>query len=227
MKILALSGWGQPHDALADIVPDATHFDYADYKSIDDALAGIAQEAEKHDAVIGWSLGGQLAVRAIAGGLMNPKKLVLIGVPFQFVRTADVKIGMPRDQFDKFRYNYDKNAEKTLKKAWELIVLGDKDQEYIKNRLEKYDKATVMEKNWLHWLNMLDGFSCNGLDFSNFPPSLLLHGMQDAVVNHSQSLEFSKIIPQTKFISFPDAGHAPHWHDTESVKLHIKEYLNV
>ncbi len=32
MKILTLSGLGQPHDTLSDIAPkDATHFDYADY----------------------------------------------------------------------------------------------------------------------------------------------------------------------------------------------------
>ncbi len=227
MKILALSGWGQPHDALADIVPDATHFDYADYNSIDSALAGIAEEAKTHEAIIGWSLGGQLAVRAIAAGLMQPKKLVLIGVPFQFVRNDNLKMGMPRDQFDKFRDNYAKNAPRTLKKAWDLIVLGDKNLEYVKNRLENYNNAVVMEKNWLHWLDMLDGFSCNELDFANFPPSLLLHGEQDVVVSHSQSVEFTKIIPQTKFISFSDAGHAPHLHDTQSVKSHIEEYLNV
>jgi pimeloyl-[acyl-carrier protein] methyl ester esterase len=227
MKILALSGWGQPHDALADIAPDATHFDYANYTAIDAALAGIVQEAKRHDAIIGWSLGGQLAVRAIATGLMNPEKLILIGVPFQFVRSNGARIGMPRDQFDKFRDNYAKNAQKTLKKAWELIILGDNNPEYVKNRLEKYDKASVMDKNWLGWLDMLDGFSCNELDFSNFPSSLLLHGEKDSVVNHSQSLEFSRVIPQVKLISFSGAGHAPHLHDTETVKRHIEEFLHV
>ena len=227
MKILALSGWGQPHNTLADIAPDATHFDYADYTTTNEALAGIAQEGKRHDAIVGWSLGGQLAVRAIAGGLIQPKKLILIGVPFQFVRSDHSKIGMPRDQFDKFRDNYAKNAQRTLKKAWELIIMGDNNPEYVKNRLEKYDKAAVMEKNWLDWLDMLDGFSCNELDFSNFPSSLLLYGEQDYVVDHSQSAEFSRVIPEAKFISFSGAGHAPHWHDTEAVKRHIEEFLHV
>lgn len=227
MRILALSGWGQPHDALADIAPDATHFDYADYTTIDDALAGIAQEAKGHDAIIGWSLGGQLAVRAVAAGLMKPEKLILIAVPFQFVRNDNSRIGMPRDQFDKFRDNYAKNPQRTLKKAWDLIIMGDNNQEYVKNRLEKYDKTSVMDKNWLGWLDMLDGFSCFELDFRNFPPGLLLHGKQDAVVNHMQAIEFSKAIPQAEMISFSGAGHALHWHDTEMVKHHIEEFLHV
>jgi pimeloyl-[acyl-carrier protein] methyl ester esterase len=227
MKILALSGWGQPHDTLADIVPNATHFDYADYKTIDEALVGIAKEANSHDAVIGWSLGGQLAVRAVAKGLMQPKKLVLIGVPFQFVHSDEIKIGMPRDKFQKFRDNYEKNAVRTLAKAWELIILNDKNPEHVRARLEQYNRASMMEKNWLHWLDMLDGFSCKDIDFSKFPPSLLVHGVQDAVVEHTQAHEFAKLIPQTKHIIIPDAGHAPHWHDTHAVKCHIEEYLHV
>lgn len=227
MKILALSGWGQPHDTLSDVVSNATHFDYADYKTIDEALAAIAKEAKSHDAVIGWSLGGQLAVRAIASGLMNPKKLVLIGAPFQFVHSGDAKIGMPRDKFQKFRDNYERNAARTLAKAWELIVLNDKNPDYVRAQFEKYNQSSMLEKNWLHWLDMLDGFTCKNLDFSQFPPSLLLHGAQDAVVEHSQAHEFVKLIPQAKHIIFEDAGHAPHWHDTQAVKNHIEEYLNV
>lgn len=228
MKILALSGWGQPHDTLADIVPaDAMHFDYTAYKTIEDALAAIAKAAENHDAVIGWSLGGQLAVRAISAGLMLPKKLVLIGVPFQFVHSQEEKIGMPRDKFQKFRDNYAKNAPRTLAKAWELIVLGDKNPEYVRAQFEKYNQAEMLEKNWLHWLDMLDGFSCKELDFSQFPASLLLHGAQDAVVDYSHAQEFAKLIPQAKHIIIHDAGHAPHWHDTGAVKGYIEEFLYV
>jgi pimeloyl-ACP methyl ester carboxylesterase len=228
MKILTLSGWGQPHDTLADIVPeDATHFDYTGYKTIEDALAGIAKAAENHDAIIGWSLGGQLVVRAISAGLMQPKKLVLIGVPFQFVHSPEIKIGMPRDKFQKFRDNYKKNAGRTLAKAWELIVLNDKNPEYVRAQFEKYNQASMLEKNWLHWLDMLDDFTCKDLNFTRFPPSLLLHGVQDAVVDHSHSHEFAKLIPQVKHIVLEDAGHAPHWHDTGAVKRYIEEFLYV
>ena len=228
MKILALSGWGQPHDTLFDIAPEnTTHFDYTDYTTIESALMAIAQQAKNHDAVIGWSLGGQLAVRAVASGLMLPKKLVLIGVPFQFVHSDKIKIGMPRDKFQKFRDNYAKNAQHTLAKAWELIVLNDKNSDYVRAQFTKYNQNVMLEKNWLHWLDMLDGFSCGELDFSQFPPSLLLHGVQDAVVEHTQAHEFAKVIPQAKHIIMENAGHAPHWHDTQFVKRHIEEFLHV
>lgn len=228
MKILTLSGWGQQHGTLADIVPkDAAHFDYADYTDIERALHGIADAARGCDVVVGWSLGGQLAVRAVAAGLMRPNKLVLIGVPFQFVHSDKHKIGMPRDTFSKFRNNYEKNPARTLSKAWDLIVLNDKNHEQVMVQLEKYDKAKMLKKDWLRWLDMLDGFSCRELDFSGFPPSLILQGAQDAVVGHTQAHEFAKMIPQAKHIILPDAGHAPHWHDPHLVRQHIEEYLRV
>ena len=231
MRILTLSGWGQPHNALADIVvdtvPEATHFDYSHYANIEDALTGIAAVAKNKDAVIGWSLGGQLAVRAISAGLMRPEKLVLISVPFQFVRSEAIKLGMPRDVFQKFRDNYEKNASRTLEKAWELIAIGDKNHDHIRAQLAKHTPEDILAKNWLRWLDMLDGFSCSDLDYSKFPSSLLIHGAQDAVVNYSQIHEFSKSIPHNKHIILPDAGHAPHWHDNRAIKQYVDEYLNV
>ena len=226
LKILTLSGWGQPHNALSVIAPNATYFDYSHFETVENALFSLAEKAKKHDVVIGWSLGGQLAVRAISAGLILPSKLVLIGVPFQFVKNTDLEIGMPVEQFQKFRDNYAKNSARTLAKAWELVAVGDKNIDKIKTHLQNYNQAEMLKKNWLHWLDMLDGFSCKDLDFSKFPPSLLLHGENDAVVLHDQCFEFSKKIQHAKQISIANAGHAPHWHDNQLIIKHIQEYLD-
>ena len=65
MRTLCLSGWGQPADALASIAPDATHLGYTHHDNVADVLSAIAKEAARYDRIIGWSLGGQLAVRAV------------------------------------------------------------------------------------------------------------------------------------------------------------------
>ncbi len=228
MKTLTLSGWGQQSGTLAGVVGGtATHFDYSGYKNIDEALSAIAKATDGHEVVVGWSLGGQLAVRAISKGLMLPEKLVLIAVPFQFVHSEAHKIGMPRDTFQKFRDNYKNNAARTLSKAWELVILNDKNHEQVRSQLEKYNKQRILEKDWLHWLQMLDGFSCSELDFNNFPQTLIIHGAQDAVVDHSQAQEFIKVIAQAQHIILPEAGHAPHWHDAGFVRKQIGDFLRV
>ncbi len=227
MKILTLSGWGQPHDALSGILPDAVHFDYTGYPTIDDALKEIAGKAQGYDAIAGWSLGGQLAARAIANGLMKTAKLVLIAVPFQFVQTSNSKTGMPRDKFDKFRDNYKHNPARTLAKAWELIAINDTNADIVRICMAKNSQQDMLAKDWLRWLDMLDGFSFENIDMGLMPPTLLIHGTQDAVVDFEQSHEFTKAIPQARHIAIQGAGHAPHFHDEKSVQNYIRKFLNV
>lgn len=216
MNILALSGWGQPYHALEHIAPEADHVDYT-----------ASEIMSEHDAIIGWSLGGQLAVRAIAAGRAKPKKLVLIAAPFQFVATPEKKLGMPRDQFDKFRDNYAKNPARTLTKAWELIAKNDSKAEHIRTRSGAYDITQEQQRPWLEWLDNLNAFSCDVLDFSDFPPTLLIHGAGDVVVSAEQSHAFAKAIPQAKQFILPESGHAPHWHDEALVRRAIEEFLHV
>jgi len=227
MKIITLSGWGQPHDALSAIFPDATHFDYTGYQTIESALEAIANVAQDYDAVIGWSLGGQLATRSIVKEFIKPRKLVLIAVPFQFVQTEESKIGMPRDKFTRFRDNYEKNPARTLAKAWELTIMNDMKHDIVRTQLERNSQQIELKKNWLHWLDMLDGFSFKNIDLSRLPSPLLIHGTNDAVVDFSQSHEFIRSIPQVKHIVVEGAGHAPHLHDASLIQNHIREYLNV
>jgi len=225
MRVVTLSGWGQPHDALAAIAPEAYHIDYAKHDNVQNALAEIAEH--KSDIVIGWSLGGQLAVRAMAARAFTPSKLVLIATPFQFVTMPDKPLGMGRDTYRKFRNNYAKTPERTLNKAWELIYHGDKNADRVRAHLEKNDKKLALEKNWLFWLDALDGYSLHGEDLNYLPPTLLLHGDKDAVVAMEQSDLFARAIPQAKTVIFAGAGHAPHWHDTELVRRHIRDFANV
>ncbi len=226
MKVITLSGWGQPHDALAAIAPGAAHIDYAHYQSVETALAHIAGQAKGHELVIGWSLGGQLLVRAVAAGMFRPKKLVLIATPYQFVATHKNRLGMKRDLYDKFRDNVSRNPERAMRKAWELIHKGDTNDLYVRAQLERQDKKKLLEKNWLHWLDLLDGFGFDEARLAGFPPTLLIHGDRDVVVAPEQSRHFADAISQAKLAIIEGAGHAPHWHDTAAVKALIREHAD-
>lgn len=225
MRIACVSGWGQPADALAAIAPSATHVTYADQPSVTSALQAIATQARGHELLIGWSLGGQLALRAIATGLLRPKRLVLIATPFQFVQSASLPIGMPIDLFAKFKHNYAKNPQNTLKKAWELIALNDSNAQNVLNHLAKQDRDAVFAQNWGQWLQILENFSCKTLDTNDIPAPLLIHGDHDHVVYPNQAAQFKKLLPKARLEILPSCGHAPHWHNPEQVKTLIDNYV--
>lgn len=226
MRILALSGWGQPHDVLSAVVPAATHVDYVHLESAEAALAKIGKVGQACDAAIGWSLGGQLLVRAIAEGLIKPKRLVLIATPFQFVATKESPLGMPADTFAQFRENYANDPERTLRKAWELIAYGDEREHKVRAAMDRQDVQKVLSRNWLRWLDLLQ-FSCEALSFKKFPPTLLVHGEKDAVVWPNQAERFAAAIPKAKLELWEGCGHAPHWHDTDALKALVKGHMDV
>lgn len=217
MRILALSGWGQPHDVLKDVVPEATHLDYA-HHTLPQALEHIAQAAKNHDAVIGWSLGGQLAVRAIASGMMRPKRLVLLGVPFTFDKEQKLT-------YETFRANYEKNPARTLHKGWELIAYGDTRADTVREHMARHDKQKMLNKNWLAWLDRLMHFDAGTFSLKDFPPTLLVHGDVDAVIHVAHAQRFTEALPQSRLAIWPGCGHAPHWHNPEGLKKLIGEHL--
>ncbi len=225
MKTLALSGWGQPHDALAAILPDATHLDYAHHESAEAAIKAIVAAGKSHAHIVGWSLGGQLAARAVSQGLLRPEKLTLIGVPFQFVANEKLKIGMPRDVYKTFCDNYVSHPERTLRKAWELIAYGDEKEPHVRARLAEQNREKELERGWQRWLQQLDNFNCEGLIWENFPPTLLIHGDKDAVVWHEQAQHFGKYMPQSRLETLRGCGHAPHWHDTRKIRELIERHV--
>lgn len=227
MRAACLSGWGQSPAALSHLWPGATSIDYAALPGEAEALARIEAQARGCELLIGWSLGGQLLVRAVAERRLSPRALVLIATPYQFVAQPGLTLGMPREVYRKFCDNFGRYPQKTLKKAWELIHLDDKNGENVRLQLEKQDKDAILAQNWHEWLQYLDRFTCKTLSMTRFPPTLIVHGTQDHVVRYEQSGHFHAAIPQARLLTLEDCGHAPHWHDADALRAAIGAILDV
>lgn len=219
-KILTISGWGQPHDALAEAVPQADHFHYHAYTTVDDCLQDLGKQAANADVVVGWSLGGQLALRAVAGGYMRPKRLVLLAVPFQFIAKEEYPLGMPRIVYDQFRQNFAANPDRTLDKSYALIAKNDLQEDYVSARLKEL-RDKVKHDHWLRWFDWLQSVDCRGLNFKDFPPTTLVHGDRDVIVEPAHSARFAGLIPHARLDIWHGCGHAPHIHDPERLQRHL------
>lgn len=222
MRTVTLSGWGQPHDALLSVAPDAVAVDYAHAANIDEVFRMLAPYADS-ERVIGWSLGGQLAVRAIVAGIFKPKQLVLIAAPYRFVGEG----GMAPDEYEKFERNYSANPSRTLDKAWELVHYNDTRSGYIREHMQQFDKQSVLARNWLRWLRLLAGFKADELSFGMIPNALIVHGTEDVVVDVKQSELWKAYIPNPRRVLWQGCGHAPHFHDAEKLRALIEEHAHV
>lgn len=199
--VLCLAGWQQKHDALANLVPDAIHFNYALYHDMEKMFSALPART---DMAIGWSLGGQLLVRAMMAGYIRPKKLILAGTAFQLIADDYFVYGTKKEDFTILKADYIADAEKFLHYFNMLIAYGDKNAASIRKTL---NKDIMIEKNGLFWLEELEKTSFRGNDFSGFPPTLILHGEKDRVVHPANARKFAEQIPNSTLCLLPEYGH--------------------
>ena len=225
MKTIAFSGWTRPPALMNMLGEDIVAVDYAPHRSLPDFFGELAARHADADHVIGWSLGGQLAVRAIALGVLRPKRLTLISAPYQFVACDAFLHGMAPPVYAMFRESYLRNTPKTVGKFAALIAKGDRHMHRVLQQLAGHHRADDTDR-WLWWLEDLAAFSCRALALDHFPPTLLIHGREDAIVPPMQSEAFAAALPAAALHLLEGCGHAPHLHDSETIRNLIAGHLS-
>ena len=226
-KILCLTGWGQKFDSLEFIFNDSnfdpffvSSINYTKFGAVDDFFEAI--KLENPQIVIGWSLGGQLAIRAIEKKILNPELLFLIAPPFQMMKNDKIQAGMSQKTFLEFYSNFVKSPDKTLKQFAILSAMNDKNAKEIAKTLDISDDNFEQLKFWLEELNR---FSCFDVDFSNMPKTIFFQGAGDMIVHESQAQYFKQRIKDFTLEIFNNCGHAPHLNDAPRVRKIILERL--
>lgn len=218
MSTLLLSGWAQPADALAHLAKDAVLFDYSDYADVESAIAALA--SIPHRQVIAWSLGGQLALRALAAGAIAPGHLTLIAAPIQFVSDDAALPGMGEETYRLFRDSYASDAARTMARFHGLIAKGERDMRRVMGLL-RHHPQTENTARWLPWLEGLARYKHTPTDLANPPPTLIIHGMHDQIVPYAQSERLAASMKGAALSLWPEVGHAPHLHDAARLRAEI------
>ena len=219
-NVITFSGWGQKYNALDNIAPNARHINYNCHDDIDNLCDSI--DGSNCDILIGWSLGGQLALRAVENGTIKTSLIVLLSTPFQFVKANDFNCGIDANDYYNFKKQFISNPEKTLQKFSFLIANGDKNAKKIVIELQN-NKDIIDASNWLYWLNELKSFSCKTMNYSNMPKTLAIIGSSDQIINTNQIDLFKPLIKNYTTNIFNNCGHAPHLHNCAKVIQLIKD----
>ena len=216
-KITIISGFGQEPQTFKNVFnnKDVIALDYLQNKNFEDLLTSDLT-AYNNEIVIGWSLGGQVAIRLIEKQILKPKLLILIATPFQFVEDDKNEVGMPLELFNQFQYVLNDKPKHALGYLEHLTSLGDKNPEdVLKNMI-----AIENTDNLNSWLKELKDFNCFNVDFKNFPKTIYICGDGDAVVNSKQYEYFNERLGDFKMQMIFSCGHAPHF-------SHKNEFLNI
>lgn len=224
-KALCLSGWGQKFDSLEPVFSESffsSSFEYSSLNAVEEFFEEIKSQKLNPEILVGWSLGGQLAIRLIEKKILQPKLLILLAPPFQMVKDSRIQAGMAKPTFDEFYRNFSSAPSKTLKQFAILTAMNDRNATEISRSLD------INEKNFEQlkfWLGELERFSCFDVDFSNLPRTIYFHGAGDMIVHSSQAEYFRQRIKNLRLEIFKNCGHAPHLSDPEKLRKIIYEEL--
>jgi len=224
-KILCLSGWGQKFDSLEQVFSESffvSSFDYLSLSGVEEFFTKIKSQKLNPDILVGWSLGGQLAIRLIERKILQPKLLILLAPPFQMVKDSRIQAGMSKATFEEFYQNFSAAPTQALKQFAILAAMNDQNAREIARSLDVGEKNFEQMKNWL---KELEKFSCFNVDFKNMPRTLYFHGAGDMIVHSSQAEYFRERIKNLRLEIFKNCGHAPHLRDPERLKQIIHEEI--
>jgi len=212
MSIVFITGWAQAPEFLTKCTKCVDPITYGNWQEMQDVLQKIGE----CELLIGWSLGGQIALRGIQEGVIKAKKLVLISAPYQFKVT---------DGYKESRALFDSKPDEMLKGFFQFVSYGDSEQKKILREKQVYRYQEKLKQNYLYWLDQLEAFNGKDIAVQNIPSTLLIYGDKDAIAPEEDGRKFVQTLPDATIIVYEGCAHAPHWHDTARVEKDIREFL--
>ena len=153
-NIFCFSGWAQHYQGLEFLFQQkscsVSSFNYSAFVSYQHFLENTS--FTNPQIVVGWSLGGQIALRLIASKILQPKFLVMLAPPFQMVKNNKISAGMPPETAKTFYENFAKSPLQTLQQFSVLSSLNDSNS---KEMLKNLHISNENQQNWLMWLKEL------------------------------------------------------------------------
>lgn len=190
-------------------------------------LGELLEQIPEGSHLLGWSLGGMLAL-ALAG--RSPRKFgkrILVATNLRFVSSEDWAHAMQPATFDRFHDSVLADVQAALFRFGALSAQGSvcsKDQlRYFRQQLRE---SGAPEKDALErGLAMLNRFDLRASSGSSGSGALFLYGDNDALVPVGTAAEVQKRMPGARVEVFESSGHAPFLAHRQKFLSTVTEFL--
>jgi pimeloyl-ACP methyl ester carboxylesterase len=211
-QVITLPGWSFSHKALKSIWPDATCFTIEDLFSdsvtpnlhkISSALNSVNTTKDK--LIIGWSLGGMIALDYCLKENDEKIKLILLSSTSNFVIGNELNLA----SFESLNNNLILNRDKALSRFFgNLIDKNHTNKDKIKlineylGEIKSFKTSSLI--NGLMYLKQSD-LSREISALKN--QCLLIHGGNDQLIPFSHSINLNKMIQDSALINIENGTH--------------------
>ncbi|MDP1927984.1 MAG: pimeloyl-ACP methyl ester esterase BioH [Thiobacillus sp.] len=171
----------------------------------------LAQQLPQHSTLLGWSLGGQVAMRAALDHPDKISRLVLLASTPAFVATVDWRAGMALDDLEAFGTALIADQEATLLRFLSLQTRGMPEQKAVLQALRQaFMSVPPADAGALaSGLAMLRHTDLRASVPQLLQPTLVVYGALDTLTPPAAGEWLAANLPNARHAVFPRAAHAP------------------
>jgi pimeloyl-[acyl-carrier protein] methyl ester esterase len=178
-------------------------------------------------SLLGWSLGGQIALDLAAAMPGRVEHLVLVATTPRFAASPDWPYGMPATALERMATQLKTNYKRTVSDFLELQVRGSTGAEKALADLH----ASLFEHGEAHPKALVAGLAT--LESSDLrpmlplvrAPTLVVAGQYDRVTLPAASRALAEALPDARYIEIHRAAHAPFLSHTAEFATLVTEFL--
>ncbi len=190
--------------------------------------ADLAEQVPEGSTVLGWSLGGQVAMRAALDHPGKLKRLILLASTPKFVTDEGWARGLTAAELRDFGVALLADSEATLLRFLSLQTRGAPGQKSLLQQLRQHLLALPQAS--------IEGLA-GGLAIlretdlrRQLPrlkqPALVLHGALDTVAPVAAGRWLAETLPDARYLELARAAHAPHLSHSADVAAAIGHFVH-
>lgn len=177
--------------------------------------------------LVGWSLGGQIALELARRAPQQVRALVLIASTPRFTQAPDWPHGLDVATLDSFRALLARDWRQALRDFVQLQVRGSRHAEVTQRQLENalQSHGLPREAALNAGLEMLARTDQRAVLSQISQPVLVVSGQHDHVTPQASGRWLADALPRAHFVQIARAGHVPLLSHVEEMAAALREFL--
>jgi pimeloyl-[acyl-carrier protein] methyl ester esterase len=188
--------------------------------------ATVSSRSDRY-SLLGWSMGGQIALDLAAAMPGSVDRLVLVATTPRFAAGEDWPHGMPVATLEKLATQLRTNYKRTVSEFLELQVRGSVASERVLTELHAslFSHGEAHPKALVAGLNTLKSSDLRSMLSLIQAPTLVIAGQYDRVTLPAASLALTQALPNARSFIFRRAAHAPFLSHTAEFAGLVTDFL--
>lgn len=237
--LVLLHGWGSASNSWQPLLPELQKLSHvitldlpgfgaspalAEF-SLDTVLDLIATRLPERCLLMGWSLGGMLAVQLAYRYPQKISHIVTLATNAKFVASRDYVAAMPHTINRQFNKSFAQDAAATLKLFNGLLAQGDSNERALLKQVRQLADAGAINHNWLAALELLASLDNREAFAQLHQPGLHVLAEKDVLVPVAAEAALMALNPQQQVHIIAEAAHAVHWSQPKQVMQLLQQFL--